>query len=140
MGAVTADTERLKADTDDDGSERSSTSAAAEVVDEHQTNSCAAHARRPPSSKTARRSRLAAVAASAALFGLLLMTSSAFCVWTMTRLSRIEARLERLERAGRLPVNRMVEPPHIDDRFVQHLHVCTVYCHDLYMHLHVPRI
>lgn len=111
MAAVT---ERLTADTDD------RSSATAQVVDKPQTDSCADDAR-PPSTTTTRRSRLAAVATSAALLGLLLMTTSAFCVWTTMRLSRIEARLERLERTGRHPVNHVVEPPRNADHFARHL-------------------
>ena len=54
------------------------------------------------------------------------MFSGGFCVWTVMRLSRIEARLERLERIGRLVVDDMVEAPHSGDPFTRPLPVCTV--------------
>lgn len=120
MGAVTSDsdTERLTANTDAAGSDRSSA-----VVDKPETNSCVA----TPTSSTAHRRRFATVAASVLLVFLLLLMSAGFCLWTMMRLSRIEARLERLERSGRHPVNYMVKPPHNDDhKLVRHHRVRSV--------------
>jgi len=125
MGAVTADTDtaRLTSNADDaDCGERAS--AATGVVNGPQTDSSAADVG-PTSTKTHRR-RFATIAASAALFFLLLMFSGGFCVWTVMRLSRIEARLERLERIGRLVVDDMVEAPHSGDPFTRPLPVCTV--------------
>ena len=124
MGAATADTDTERLTSDADGSEQAS--AAAEVVDEPLTNSSAAD--RKPTSTTTRRRRFATVAASAALLLLLLMSCGGFCVWTVMRISRIEARLERLERIGRPTVQYMaVGPPYSTDHFAPHLDVCILF-------------
>lgn len=122
MGVVTADTDtdRLTSHADGDGSEQAS--SAAEVVDDTQTNSSACAS----TSTTTRRRRFVKVAASAALLLLLLMLSGGFCVWTVMKLRRIEARLERLEGGGRPAASYIVGPPHGVDYFVPHLPVCTV--------------
>jgi len=69
-----------------------------------------------------RRRRLASIA----LRVLLLMLAGGFCVWTMMRLSRIEARLDRLEILGRRSVNSIVEPPQGADLSTRRRPVCIV--------------
>lgn len=119
-----ADTERLAANTDDDSGDRPSSAA---QDGSPAADSCTAADGRGPATSTGRRGRVAAVATSVVLLGLLLMTSCAFCVWTMMRLSRVEARLERLERtATRPPISHAAGPPHSDSHFTRRPYVCIL--------------
>ena len=118
MAAVVADTDiqRLMPNSDVDDSEQKAASAG--VVDSARTtNSCAAHG----GLATSRRRWFVSVA----LLILLLMLSGGFCVWTLFRLSQIEARLKRLEIVDHTPVTSMVEPRHTADLFTPHRPVCT---------------
>ena len=120
MGAVATDTDtqRLTPNADADDEQESETAG---VVDKLPTNSRSAHD--GPASTTTRRCRFASVL----LFVLLLMLSGGFCVWTMIRLSRIEARLERLEVIGRPSVvDFVVEPRHSTNLFTRRRPVCTI--------------
>lgn len=123
MGAVTADTdtEHLTSNADGDSSDRAL--AAAEVNHELQTNFFTAKS--GSTSTTSTRRRFATIAASAALYFFLLMLSGGFCVWTVMKLSHIEARLERLERARRPTIEYTFGPPQSDDYFIKHLPVST---------------
>lgn len=122
VGAKDSDKKSLTSNAEGDGSERESSTAG--IMDQLQTNSSAANTRQ--TSMTTRRRWFATVAASASLLFLLFMLSGGFCIWTMMRLSLVEARLERLERIRRTTINNAVEPSYDAGSFAQHLSVCTV--------------